>query len=168
VNRPTVFVARPNCLSTTQDRTCRSWLEALGRHARVRSIGRSAYARDSWEPLRDAVLAADGMMVLGFGQLSADQAVWRPGSPDETRGEVRWTSPWLHLEVGLALAADLPILLVREPGVAEGVFATTAPRPNLFGPLDLTALPALPQGWLAAVRGRARAGTDPRGEAAAG
>jgi hypothetical protein len=35
-----------------------------------------------------------------------------------------WTSSWLHLEAGMAVALGLPVLVAADAGVEEGVFSS--------------------------------------------
>jgi hypothetical protein len=51
-----------------------------------------------------------GAVVLGF-------------SASENPGEASIAgTPWLHLEAGMAYSCQLPLLIVREPGIDAGAF----------------------------------------------
>jgi hypothetical protein len=44
-----------------------------------------------------------------------------------------WTSPWMHVEAGMAIASNKPVLAAPERGVTEGVFAQHNWTENVFG-----------------------------------
>jgi hypothetical protein len=134
----TVFVSAPAALSAGQRSTCGHWhqrLNGLGFH--VVQLGRDQYQRNPWPTLLRILDAADGMLVLGFRQLRIDAAEWRSDTKEQTEvSGTAWTSPWLHVETGIALASGLPVLVAAESGVREGVFAQEV----WTGPLAGTAL----------------------------
>ncbi len=63
------------------------------------------------------------LVVLGFRQLFVSSGTWRRGTEEETDIVATWTSSWLQVETGMALAAGIPVLVASESGVCEGVFA---------------------------------------------
>ena len=71
--------------------------------------------------------AAEGVVVFGFRHGGA-------------AGAVR-ASPWTQIEAGLAIAADLPVLVLAEHGVGEGVFDPTTWGERVLGH-PLTDLPS--------------------------
>ncbi len=103
-----------------------------------------------------AFSAADGALVLGFRQLTVDSGTWRRGTDEETDITATWTSPWLHVETGMALAAGVPVLVAPESTVCEGVFESD----NWTGALRGTSVDAPEPGvvdeWATAVAGRRR------------
>lgn len=89
-------------------------------------LQRDDYGPDPWAALLQAVRTSHGALVLGFRQLRVNDGEWRPGTP-ETRDLDGWSAtPWNHVEAGLAISADIPVLVVPEDGVAEGIFAAEA------------------------------------------
>jgi hypothetical protein len=154
---PSVFVSRPAVLSAAQEQLCRRWTDALrGEPLNTVHIPRSAYRSDSWAQLRDVLSQVDGVVILGVRQLSARSAVWRASTGEEQTLTTSWTSPWMQIEAGMALMRDLPVLVVPEAGVAEGVFDRSRWHGSLFG-IDLEHEPLGPAGavWRDAVRARA-------------
>ena len=77
--------------------------------------------------------AAHGVVVLGFRQLYVSAGSWHLGAEFETETAGTWSSPWLQIEVGLAVAEGLPLLVVPELGVGEGAFAPETWTNALFG-----------------------------------
>jgi hypothetical protein len=63
-----------------------------------------------------------------------------------------WTSPWMHVEAGMAIASNKPVLAAPERGVTEGVFAQHNWIANVFGSdVENPRSPGVER-WAAAVR----------------
>jgi len=75
----------------------------------------------------------DGVVVLGFDQLEAPTTRWRAGTPEETAGAACWTSPWMQVEAGMAVATGLPVLVAADPSVREGVFDPEIHGDGVYG-----------------------------------
>ena len=138
---PTVFLCEPAGLAAAQRVASDDWHERLfGLGFDIDQIRREDYEPDPWPGLRTRIRAAHGVVVLGFRQLYVSAGTWRRGTAFESGMAGTWSSPWLHIEAGLALAEGLPLLVVPESGVREGVFA--------------------PHTWSAALRGTSMAAAD--------
>lgn len=127
--RVRVFLGVPAVLTASQQKYVGQWLGWLENHAvEVVRLQRDAYDKDPWPALVRLLSRADGTILLGFRQLDARAAIWRPCSPEEADGAGWWASPWLQLEAGMAIAVGHPVLVVPENGVEEGVF-----KPETWG-----------------------------------
>jgi hypothetical protein len=125
--RVRVFLGVPAVLAASQQEYVEQWLGWLDDHAvEVIRLQRDAYDKDPWPGLVRLLSRTDGTILLGFRQLDARAAIWRPCSPEEANGAGWWTSPWLQLEAGMAIAAGHPVLVASETGVEEGVFKPEA------------------------------------------
>jgi hypothetical protein len=121
---PRVFLCEPSGLAAPQRLTSDRWHERLfGLGLDIDQLREADYEPDPWPGLMTRVRAAHGVLVLGFRQLHISTATWRPGVEGGRDLAGSWTSPWLQIEVGLAVAVGLPLLVVPEAGVREGVFA---------------------------------------------
>jgi hypothetical protein len=133
---PTIFLCEPSRLNVAQRLMSDRWHERLfGLGYDVEQLRDADYEPDPWPGLKRRMRAAHGVIVLGFRQLSVSAGTWRVGAELETGLAETWSSPWLQVEVGLAVAAGLPLLVVPEHGVREGAFAPeTWTWPNaIFG-----------------------------------
>jgi len=149
---PTVFLCEPSGLCTWQRSLSDQWHERLfGLGVDIDQIRCGAYEQNPWIGLLHHIGSADGVLVLGFSQLLVSGGTWRGGSDEERVLDATWSSSWLHIEAGMALAIGLPVLVAPESKVSEGVFAASA----WVGPLRGTSLehpdPALIDDWAAAV-----------------
>jgi hypothetical protein len=154
-----VYVSKPGCLDAHQEKianTVLGWLEGSGVRAVV--LERHDYPTvGAIGEIRRRMSGCAGAVVLGFGELNIAEASWRSGTSDEAelRGEALST-PWCHIEAGMAAMISLPLLLLAEAEVNKGVFDPSLVEHNVFRvtmPPDRQS--ASLANWLAAVRGRA-------------
>jgi hypothetical protein len=131
---PRVFLCEPSGLAGPQRLVSDDWHERLfGLGFDVEQLRDADYKPDPWPGLMTRMRAAHGVVVLGFRQLYVSAGSWRLGAEFETETAGTWSSPWLQIEVGLAVAEGLPLLVVPEPGVREGAFAPETWTNALFG-----------------------------------
>jgi hypothetical protein len=119
-----VFLAAPAILTSGQQKLLerwQGWLEEELLH--VVRLDRSAYGPDPLRALNKLLSGTDGVILLGFRQLNVRAGTWRPQTEEEAPAADWWTTPWLHLEAGMATALGLPILVAPDEGVTEGVFS---------------------------------------------
>ena len=122
-----VFVGIPAVITARQQPYLDQWLGWLADQALdVERLERGAYGRDPWLKLTELLSHVDGVALLGFRQLDARAAIWRPATSEEMPAAGWWTSPWLHLEAGIAVGLGLPVLAAPDDGVTEGVFSPDA------------------------------------------
>ena len=64
-----------------------------------------------------------GAVIIGFSQLEVRDGIWRPGTSEQrqVKGE-HFATPWNHIEAGMATMYGLPLLIVRQESVSEGIF----------------------------------------------
>lgn len=64
-----------------------------------------------------------GAVILGFSQLEVREGIWRPGTSEHRKVDgMHLSTPWNHIEAGMAAMHGLPLLIVRQEPVAEGIF----------------------------------------------
>jgi len=75
------------------------------------------------DEVKQRVRGCDGVIILGVPQIEADRAIWRGGTAKKkTVKRTFFATPWNHIEAGIAVGLDKPILIVKDE-VAEGIFA---------------------------------------------
>ena len=73
--------------------------------------------------VRQSIMRSSGMIAFGFKQINVKNGVYRPGMGNEEEWKDRWLStPWSEVEVGMGLMKGLPILLVKDSYIKEGIF----------------------------------------------
>jgi hypothetical protein len=122
--RRRVFLSQPAVLTPEQqalaDRVSHV-IETGG--AEVVRLRRQDYpASGSCAEIRRLMGRCNAAAIIGVPQLAVAVGTFRPGTSEEA--EVRdmvFATPWNHIEAGMAIAMDLPILVVRNVGDA-GIF----------------------------------------------
>jgi hypothetical protein len=134
VTLATVFVSRPAVLTPDQEAMYERWSEGLTALGfALMTIPRTSYTASPWFQLRNAVGGANGAVILGFRQAIVERGRRRPGTPEETSAAGWYASAWSQVEAGLAVMADLPVLVVPEGDASEGVFSTDVWRDRVYG-----------------------------------
>lgn len=131
---PQVFVSRPSMLTRPQERQVASFgstLESWTLQMTVLPI--RSLNEPPWDNLRAALDVADGAVVLGMRQLRVDTGCWRAGTVEAAPARKWWPTPWNQLEAGMAIRAEVPTLILREEGVAGGVFDPHVWAGNVYG-----------------------------------
>lgn len=73
--------------------------------------------------VRESIMRSSAMVTFGLKQINVEKALYRPGTEDATEWNGKWLStPWNEIEVGMGLMAGMPILLVCDPNINNGVF----------------------------------------------
>jgi hypothetical protein len=132
---PTVLLSCPALLTNDQNKILELWTRELSLSGlAIQRLARHRYARDPWQRLRSEVHRIDGLVACGFRQLEVLAGHWRARTEEERDATGwHWTTPWVQIEVGMAVIAGAPILAVPEPGVTEGIFRTDVWTGLVFG-----------------------------------
>lgn len=73
--------------------------------------------------------------VVGFGtkQIFIKEGIYRPGMNGEREIKESWRStPWNEVEAGMAVMAGLPILLIRDKDIEDGIFYSIISESFMF------------------------------------
>jgi len=147
--RRSVFLSLPALRTPLQEAACDRLVTLLRREGLdPHQLPRSDYPpSDAMSEIYRRLKGCAGAVVFGF-------RVPAP-APD---GSPVGASPWIHVEAGMAYACNLPLLIVREPGVAAGAFddAVAGHRTHLLDLEDAWNDDAIVQAmgpWLAELEG---------------
>ena len=87
------------------------------------------YQRDNYPKfgqlgrVKEGINRSCGMIAFGFKQIEITNGKYRPGTEEAKPWDGKWLStPWNEIEVGIGLAVGMPILLVHDSDINEGVF----------------------------------------------
>lgn len=73
--------------------------------------------------VREKIMVSTGMIAFGFKQTHIQKGIYRPNMKDEEIWENKWLStPWNEIEIGMGMMKGMPILLVKNPAIEEGIF----------------------------------------------
>lgn len=131
---PRIFLSRPRLLSPDQEMAAGLWSRSLERMGMEQMAPLPVYVGDAlWATLRRNLEIADGALILGLRQLRIDEGCWRPDTVAPVDPARWWPTPWNHVEAGMAIMAGLPLLAIREDGVASGVFDSCGWTDGVYG-----------------------------------
>jgi len=111
--RRSVFLSLPSQRTPLQEAVCDRLVTLLAQQGlETQRLPRSDYPpSDAMSEIYRRLGGCVGAVVFGFRV------------PASTTGESSaGVSPWTHVEAGMAYACNLPLLIIREPGVDVGVF----------------------------------------------
>lgn len=111
--RESVFLSLPSLRTPLQEAVCDRFMTLLRREGlETQRLPRSDYPpSDAMSEIYRRLTGCVGVVVFGFRSPAAAEA-------ESVAGE----TPWTHVEAGMAYACNLPLLIVREPGVDAGAF----------------------------------------------
>lgn len=128
-----VFVSTPALLTEQQQHRFAVLIEQLRQQGLTPEwLERSYPSSAVLAAIQGALSRCAGAVVCGFRQLHVHDGTWRPDTTDVAAiKDACYATPWNQIEAGMAAAAGLPLLVVHERGVGEGVFALDAGEPHL-------------------------------------
>jgi hypothetical protein len=133
--RLSVFLSRPGAADIETRR--RVW--ALADRIReqgmeVVEIEPSAYARTgAVAEVRRVMGGCSGIAIVAVPDLKIDSAFWRNATPQAREiKDQGLTSPWISLELGIAVGMGMPVLLAVADGVSPETFDYGSHEPNFY------------------------------------
>src|SRR5215217_393354 len=149
------LICAPSMRTESQQAIYDMWCEFLGsRDLCVVALRRADYVTDPWEQLTTLMRHVDGVLVLGLRQMEICQGLWRNETPEMAALSAVWTSPWMQVEAGMAIASGKPVLAAPERGVSEGIFAPQNWTADVFGTSAENLSSFAVERWVATVRRR--------------
>lgn len=117
MNLARVFVSRQAGVSPQQSQTYERFLTVLAaHHLAAVELPRQDYEAVPWAQLRRLLGGVAGVAGLGFVCVTEGRE-----------------TPWTHLEAGLALMPELPVLAAAEEGISRGIFDADVWRGEVHG-----------------------------------
>jgi hypothetical protein len=120
-----VFVSRLGVLDARQRLyvdSVKDIVTHLGAHSL--ELSRDMYdASNVLSNLSEKIASCTAMIAFGFRSIHIVDGVYRYSTEDARAVKNEFIStPWNHLEVGMALMKRMPVLLLADEGIADGVF----------------------------------------------
>jgi hypothetical protein len=149
----TTLLCAPAVRTDVQQAMYDAWRESIeSMNFRVEILRRADYAQDPWAQLTHLMLRVDGVALLGFRQMEIRHGLWRNGTREMQNVSTIWSSPWMQLEAGMAIASKKPVLAAPERGVSEGVFAPENWTADVYGTAAENPRSLSVERWAAAIR----------------
>lgn len=125
ITNKTIFFSMPGIMSKNDESLTKEYKKILEK----RGCDVIYYTSDKYpqfgqfNKVRADILRSSGMIAFGLKQLNIKKASYRPNTIEEANWEEKWLStPWSEIEVGMGLMKGMPILLVTDPDITDGVF----------------------------------------------
>ena len=121
----TIFFSMPGLLNKEDEVITKNYKEFLEKNGyEVIYYRRDDYPRfGQLNRVKEAINHSSGMIAFGFKQIYISDGEYRPQTKDKSLWKDKWLStPWNEIEVGIGLAVGMPILLVHDPIISDGVF----------------------------------------------
>lgn len=121
----TVFFSMPGVMSREDELLTKDYKEMLERKGfEVIYYTIDEYPRfGQFNRVRQDIMRSTGMIAFGLKQINIHTATYRPDTRDKQEWSEKWLStPWNEIEVGMGLMKGMPILLVTDPEIKNGVF----------------------------------------------
>jgi uncharacterized protein YjbI with pentapeptide repeats len=124
-NGKAIFFSMPGVMSKDDELMTKDFKQMMeGKGYEVIYYKSDDYPRfGQFNKVRHDIMRSCGMIAFGLKQLNIHKASYRPGTEDQQEWEEKWLStPWNEIEVGMGLMRGIPILLVKDPAISNGVF----------------------------------------------
>ncbi len=121
----TIFFSMPGYMSKADELTVLAYKQYLIRQGfEVVYYNRDTYPRfGQLSHIKATIEKCAALVAFGTKQTFIKTGTYRPGMNGEKELSQRWLStPWNEVEVGMATMAGLPILLVKDMEIEDGVF----------------------------------------------
>lgn len=124
-SRKTVFFSMPGNMSKDDETTVaayRNYMVKLGYD--VIYYNRDTYPRfGQLSQIKLSIEKCAALIAFGTKQTFIKEGIYRPGMIGERQIKQGWLStPWNEVEVGMAAMAGLPILLIKDEDIEDGIF----------------------------------------------
>ena len=124
-----VFVSKPGCLSYRQQERVASLSAMLQAEGLIpQTIERGDYSKfGAVGEVQRVMSDCAGALIFGFKQLEVRDGTWRTGTAEERPvKDAFFSTPWNHVETGMAVMRGLPVFVMFEPSVTGGIFDMTS------------------------------------------
>lgn len=121
----TIFFSMPGILNKEDEVITKNYKEFLENQGyKVVYYQRDDYpGYGQLNRVKEAISRSSGMIAFGFKQIYISDGEYRPQTKEKSPWKDKWLStPWNEIEVGMGLAVGMPILLVHDSSIKEGVF----------------------------------------------
>ena len=101
----------------------------ISNHLKSHNITPIRYCREDYRSsgqinvIRGEMSKCKGVIIIGFKSIVINSAIYRPNTGDmKELKDICVSTPWNGIEAGMACALGLPILLINECEISDGIF----------------------------------------------
>ena len=129
-----VFISKPNSLNLEQQIRYNNLLQIIKERVDIET-----FERDEYQPfgvlsnIRNRIKGCSGLIIIGFEQLKVEEGDFRFSTNEYKKiHNISLATPWNHIEAGMAAMIGLPILVLADEGVNDGIFENKLDDAILF------------------------------------
>jgi uncharacterized protein YjbI with pentapeptide repeats len=125
ISRKAIFFSMPGNMSKEDETTIAAYRDyMMDKNFEVIYYNRDTYPRfGQLSQIKSSIKQCAAMIAFGTKQTFIKEGVYRPGMIGERKINQGWLStPWNEVEVGMAAMAGLPILLIKDDDIEDGIF----------------------------------------------
>jgi hypothetical protein len=140
-----IFISKSNSLNLEQqiryDNLLRI-LEELEEKIHIETLERDEYQTFGvLGNIRNQIKGCSGLIIIGFEQFKIKNGDFRSSTEEHKElCDISLATPWNHIEAGMAAMLGLPILVLADKGINDGIFENTLDDSLLFHSSFTTAL----------------------------
>jgi len=119
-----IFISKSNSLNLEQQTRYDNLLAILKEKVLIETL-----ERDEYQPfgvlgnIRNQMKGCSGLIIIGFEQFKIKDGDFRSSTNEHIElCDVSLATPWNHIEAGMAAMMGLPILVLADEGVNDGIF----------------------------------------------
>lgn len=129
-----IFISKSNSLNLEQQTKYEYLLQILKEKVLIETL-----ERDEYQPfgvlgnIRNQMKGCAGLIIVGFEQFKIKDGNFRSLTKEHQElCNVSLATPWNHIEAGMAAMLGLPILVLSDEGINDGIFEKSLDDPLLF------------------------------------
>jgi len=129
-----VFISKPNSLTLDQQIRYDNLVKLLSKKVLIETLERESYQPfGALGNISSQIASCAGVVLIGFEQYKIANGKFRVDTKEQKNLDgIPLSTPWNQIEAGMAAMKGLPILVLADEGVKEGIFESTLDDQLLF------------------------------------
>ena len=129
-----VFISKSNSLTLEQTRRYDNLIKILEEKVEIETLERTGYQPfGALSNISTRMKGCSGLVIVGFEQINIADGNFRFSTEEHKKlSDISLATPWNHIEAGMAAMMGIPILVLSDKGISDGVFDSSLCEPLLF------------------------------------
>ncbi len=129
-----IFISKSNALSLEQETRYENLLEILQERGKIETLERTEYQPfGALSTISTQIKGCSGLVIIGFEQLKIKDGDFRSLTNEHKElCDISLATPWNHIEAGMAAMMGIPILILADNGINDGIFEDVLDDSLLF------------------------------------
>ncbi len=119
-----IFISKSNVLSLEQETRYENLLEILQERGKIETLERTEYQPfGALSTISTQMKGCSGIVIIGFEQFKIKDGDFRSLTNEyKELCDISLATPWNHIEAGMAAMMGIPILILADEGINDGIF----------------------------------------------